>query len=74
MLPDIKNIEMDKCTANLSIRVPEVLKADYERLDRVQKNEFVVTLIVIGAEYINMANFDPRIYLKSQTNFEQEEK
>jgi len=72
MPPDLRNIEMDKCTASFAIRIPEILKADMDKLDAGQKKELNLRILVEMARCVHEYNFNPCQYLKTHDGIEQE--
>ncbi len=58
-------VEIDKCTEIFSIRIPEVLKSDLDKLSKGQRRDLNERLLVEMARTVHSARFDPVEYLKT---------
>lgn len=58
-------IDTDKCTEQFTMRIPEVLKLDLDKLSKKQKSDLVETILITMARAVHNARFNPEIYLKS---------
>jgi len=58
-------LDTDKLTAEFSLRIPEITKADIDRLSKSAKRELNDRILVTMARAIHDARFDPQHYLKS---------
>lgn len=57
--------ETDKLTETFSLRVPEVTKAEIDRLPLNLKNKLNHDILITMAKIIHESKFDPSLYLKS---------
>jgi len=60
--------DIDKLTEMFSIRIPEILKVEIDRLSPQAKKDLNAAVLVTIAKIIHDSKFDPFIYLKSTTN------
>ena len=58
-------IEIDKCTEMFSIRIPEILKEDIDKLSTRQRKELNERILIEMARAVHTANFNPLMYLKT---------
>ncbi|HUS98856.1 MAG TPA: hypothetical protein VMY59_00865 [Candidatus Thermoplasmatota archaeon] len=61
----MENIETDKLTETYTLRLPEVLKVDVDRLPSILKKKMHHRILIVMAEAVHESKFDPNIYLKT---------
>ena len=59
-------IEIDKCSENFSIRIPEILKLNLDKLTPPQKSKLKQELLFIMAKHIHDNAFNPEQYLSTR--------
>lgn len=59
------NLDMDKCTEQFTLRIPEVLKGDLDKLTKAQKTALIQKIILVMAKAVHNSKFDPEFYIKS---------
>ena len=58
-------LDMDKCTEQFTLRIPEVLKNDLDKLTKAQKTTLIQKIILVMARAVHDSKFDPEFYVKS---------
>lgn len=59
------NLGMDKCTEQFTLRIPEILKCDLDKLTKAQKTDLIQKIILVMARAVHDSKFDPELYVKS---------
>jgi len=59
------HLETDKLTETYTLRLPEILKVDVDRLSPVHKKKMHHKILLVMAETVHESKFDPNIYLKT---------
>ena len=62
---DLKGIQIDKCTENYTIRIPEVLKHHLDSLPARNKTSLKEAVLLTIARHIHEYQFDPEKYLST---------
>ena len=57
--------QMDKCTEQYTLRIPEITKIELDRLPPALKAQLRERLLITMARIIHKGKFDAMIYLKS---------
>ena len=57
---------MDKCTETYSLRIPEVLKNELDKLDAATTASLKEKLLFVLAREIHQSKFDPLVYLSTE--------
>jgi hypothetical protein len=58
--------EIDKLTETFSLRIPEITKIKIDKLSALNKRKLNESILLTIAHVLHDAEFDPRIYLKSE--------
>lgn len=61
----MNTLDMDKCTEQFTLRIPEVLKIDLDKLTKSQKSDLIQKVILVMARAVHDSKFDPEMYVKS---------
>ena len=61
----IGRLEIDKCNAHYTIKIPECLKEQIDKLPNTQKRAMKERILVLMARIIHDNQFDPNLYLSS---------
>lgn len=62
---DYENLEMDKCLEQYTVRIPENLKVEVDKLPSAIKSKMANHIRVLLAKYVHEHRFNPMIYLKT---------
>ena len=63
---DLMGIEIDKCIETFSIRIPEILKNNLDKLSPSQKATLKQELLYIMAKHVHDSAFNPEQYLSTK--------
>ena len=63
---DLTGINIDKCSECFTVKIPEILKVNLDKLSPPQKSKLKQALLVVMAKHIHDNDFNPEIYLSSK--------
>ena len=62
----MNGVEIDKCSENFTVKIPEILKVKLDRLSAPQKAKMKQELLYVMAKTLHRNEFDPEMYLSSK--------
>ena len=65
-LEEFMGMEIDKCTESFTVKIPEILKTNLDKLKAPQKSKLKQELLYVMARHIHDNAFNPAQYLTSR--------
>ena len=59
-------VDIDKLTEQYTMKIPEILKVQLDKLSAPSKSELKMDIMYVMARHLHKNNFDPEQYLSSR--------